>query len=365
MKSSPRLASALGMLAVVLVCAASSAGVAAAQAGTPFTDAFSTATLNPWWTPFASTTGIITPASTTQVHGGTAALKLATFSVPGVNKSAGIHHPFAVPTWGKVEVWLYDSGADVNSSNYLSLHTGPFTIGTYDYDLGPGQNGSFYVYAAPGTPSGTSSIDRTLGWHHFVIRTSLTASSLVIDGITIYSGPGGTPLPDVQLEMHAPSGRPPFQTWFDDFAYDPCDGVPCGQSNSACASLTINGAGATGQGPFAVAAPAGTMMMLNWLGAANQPIVLVQTPTFIQGQNLGGGLIVDVDLMAYSIVFSGLQPGGFLWATTSAGSTMQVITVPTSLAGVVARVQGAVFDLAQTCSGGLGLMTTASFAIQF
>ncbi len=335
------------------------------QGTAAFSDAFEGATLNPFWQTFTNS-GSITFPSTLHVHGGTQALQLNTvppFSSTG-GKTAGVRHLFSPPTFGQVDAWLYDNGASAVSSNYQTLHTNAFDLGTWDYNLGSA-NGGQYIFQALGA-SGNTGVSRTVGWHHFVIRTSLTASSLLIDGITVHAGVGGTPLTEVQLEIHAPTSRPAFTTYWDDFAFDPCGGVPCGQSNSTCAALTVNGIGVSGPGPFAVAAPPGSQVALVWGGPANQPYALFITPQFITGQQLGGALIVDIDLSSFVPVFNGANlPAGFPYYTDFSGQAMQVFAVPPALAGTLIRVQGLVFDTANTCSGGIGFMTTASFAIQF
>lgn len=223
------------------------------EAQNAYLDDFEGMALDSFWTPFTSA-GVVTYPSTAQVHADAQSLQLSTYDIVGVNKAAGVQHVFQTPVYGEVDVWMYDTGADVSSSNYFSLHTGPFTVGTLDYDLGPASGGN-YQYTVNGV-GGDSGIDRTQGWHHLAIAGTATSSRITIDGIIVYTGPGGTPLPEVQLEMHAPWWRPPFVVHFDDFAFTPCEtyatatvvGSGCGSGANLpalTASLPVLGQGMT------------------------------------------------------------------------------------------------------------------------
>lgn len=204
-----------------------------ARAQSTFVDGFESSSLSPFWSPFTNA-GSVTPASTAEVHTGGHALQLNTSGGAGGSKAAGIQHVFAQPTYGILSVWLYDTGANIASSNYLTLLAPPFALGTFDYDLSP-TNGGSYVYGA-GTQNGHSTVDRTQGWHHFVITSTSSSYSLTIDGTSILTGSGGLPFTQVQLEMHAPSWRPDWVCYFDDFQWTSFSGV------TYCAtSTTTNG----------------------------------------------------------------------------------------------------------------------------
>lgn len=335
--------------------------IPSALAQAVFTDDFEAATLNAFWTPFLSPGSTAGPSSA-QAHTGNQSLRLTTPLTSSVTKTAGVRHLFSPATYGRVSVWLNDTGAGISSSNYFTLHTGPFALGTWDYDLGPSTGGQ-YVLNAPGLSTNTGVL-RTPGWHHFVIEVSPTASVLKVDGTTVYSGPGGVPLPEVQLEMHAPYWRPGFTVYFDDFYYS-----PCGQANSPCATLTVNGVGATGYGPFPVAAPAGTNLSLNWSGPANQPLVLFASPALLPGQTIFGNLVVDLDLSSTATLFSGLDPMGSLLFTTNAqfgayGTSQQTLPTAAAAVGLVINLQGLVLDFGATCPSNPRMMTTASFRVQ-
>ncbi len=145
----------------------------------------------------------------------------------------------------------------------------------------------------------------------------------------------------------------------------PCPSPPCGQTNTPCATLTVNGFGAAAQGPFSVAVPPSGVLTFDWSGPPNQPYVLVATTNLVPGQVVAPpSFVVDVNIGDFAFLFSGLDPyWGPFFFTNAAGVGAQSFTVPTTLVGATLNVQGLIYDLNQTCSGGLGFMTTASFAI--
>jgi hypothetical protein len=146
----------------------------------------------------------------------------------------------------------------------------------------------------------------------------------------------------------------------------PCSSPPCGQVNSPCATLTVNGVGAAAQGPFNVVVPPAGSLSLNWSGPPNQPCVLVATTNLVPGQVVAApAFVVDVNIGNFGVLFSGFDPyWGPLYFTTSAGIGAQTYLIPSVLSGSTLNVQGLIYDLANTCSGGVGLTTTASFSIQ-
>jgi hypothetical protein len=115
------------------------------------------------------------------------------------------------------------------SGNYIHLYANytNHTIArliTYDYDLGPGQGGSFYYYDLGGQPF-TSAIDRTQAWHLFSISALPGSLSMSIDGVTIYNGPGGQPFDKISLSLSGPNWRPAWKVQFDDFQFVPDPGL--------------------------------------------------------------------------------------------------------------------------------------------
>ncbi|MBK8098236.1 MAG: hypothetical protein IPK26_14080 [Planctomycetes bacterium] len=340
-----------------------------ASAQGPFFDGFEGAALDPFWTASATSGSIVFP-ETTVVRSGVQAVRFTSTNT-GVDKLVELRHPFTTPTYGTISVWVNDTGATATFSNYFGLRATSINQGmaiyTFDYNLTP-TNGGSYVFTVPGRPTAThSTVARTAGWHLFTIRSTPTTLTYLIDGSPIYNGPGGFPFATAFIWMNAPSYRPAFTTYFDDFSFFPY-GSGVGQINSPCASLTVNGNGGTANGPFVVAAPAGGSLNLAWSGPANQPIALVASPNFTVGQNWFGNVIVDLDMASSVVLFDGLGPLSRLLFSTNAsaapfGTTSQSIPIPPAAAGGTLRVQGVVFDFAGVCPNP-GLMTTAAFEVR-
>ena len=145
-------------------------------------------------------------------------------------------------------------------------------------------------------------------------------------------------------------------------AFAPCAMPVCGQVNSSCATLLVNGTGERAQGPIAVAIPLGGAMAFDWRGPAGQGLLLATSPILIPGQRLGS-LVVDVDLGSTTFLFGVLDPiWGGLFVTDATGRASQAFSVPPVLHGSTLPVQGVVFDFGGVCSP-FGLSTTASFVI--
>lgn len=145
----------------------------------------------------------------------------------------------------------------------------------------------------------------------------------------------------------------------------PCTTPPCGQTNSPCATLLVNGVGAAAQGPIDVVAPPGSLLTFTWSGPPGQPYVLVATTQFFPGQWVfDPAFVVDVDTESYVVLFGGFDPlWGPLFHTDATGFGAQAWYLPQTPLGFTLRVQGLVYDLGLTC-GSLPFMTTAAFAIQ-
>lgn len=331
-----------------------------------FVDTFESTTLDPFWIPL-TTNGSIVPDFGGTVYCGAGAAKLVTNGPPGngVNQGATLFHAFAGGAYGRLSVWMYDVNGSASSSNYVNLWCPPFGIGIRDYNTG-----TFDVT----TPGGSFSapVVRSTGWHHLVVEATPTTESVSIDGVLVHTGPGGQPFLEAQLEMHAPAWRPAWVSYFDDFSWTPWSPGTgsCGQANTPCASLLVNGLGASGCGPFLVCAQSGAPLTLNWSGPANQPFLLAGAPAMATGQNLGSGIVIDLQLATTTVLFGGLDPISRLLFSTGNdgngyGSAAQTINVPPSAAGSVLGIQGAVFDLNGLCPANPGYMTTASFVLSF
>jgi hypothetical protein len=187
------------------------------------------------------------------------------------------------------------------------------------------------------------------------VFNSAAATGSALDGTL-----GANALPGTDDPTWITTGLPPLPYC------PPCPTPPCGQVNSPCATLTVNGVGAAAQGPFNVVVPPAGTLALNWSGPPNQPYVLVATTNLIPGQLVSPpSFVVDVNIGNYFLVYSGFDPVfGPLYFTNAAGTSGQTWTHPGVPLGVTMNVQGLMYDLAFTCGSGLPFMTTASFAIQ-
>lgn len=196
-------------------------GLASAQP-INYTDDFESATLNPFWSTHASS-GFVTFPSTVRAHSGSQSVELNSTQGTG-EKNIGVFHDFSIPVFGQVSLWAYDTGADVQSANYLTFRlTGPNNVyldwHVFDFDLGPA-NGGNYLYSisdSGGMIQGfNSGVDRTQAWHQFAISSNPGSLILSLDGIPIYSGSDGKSFTHVEFEMFGPSFRPAWAYQIDD-----------------------------------------------------------------------------------------------------------------------------------------------------
>jgi hypothetical protein len=173
-----------------------------------------------FWSAYSQSGYVVCPSST-RAHSGTHCLELVSTST-GLDKGVGVIHDFGANTYGTLSVWVYDTGADVWSANYITLQAysagNYMAIGAADYDLGTGQNGSTYNYGLTSETYATT-IDRTQAWHKFTIASLENSLTLSIDDTVIYRGPGGHPFKFVELRLNAPSWRPAWSFQFDDFSF--------------------------------------------------------------------------------------------------------------------------------------------------
>lgn len=186
--------------------------------GQVFSDSFERDELGPDWTVSAQggTAGISQASS----HEGSRAVYLSS-DASGSYKNISIAHHLSQPIYGRVSVWIDDTGADVTSSNYFIFYVGNTalgigaSVGTLDYDLGH-NNGGEYVFTPWGAPSPShSSVDRTHLWHHWEIEATPQSLSIRVDGTTVHSSAATGPFDVISLGMFGPEWRPPFTTYFD------------------------------------------------------------------------------------------------------------------------------------------------------
>src|SRR5262249_46271897 len=88
------------------------------QAAMVFSDGFEGPTLDPFWT-MDVTNGSITVPSTAAAHGGASSAQFN--STSGGNRYVFLRHDFAAPVFGTASVWVFDTGANLFSSNYFYL----------------------------------------------------------------------------------------------------------------------------------------------------------------------------------------------------------------------------------------------------
>ena len=204
-------------------------GLLGVSANAQFSDNFEGPSLNPFWSTALQSGYVVCPSST-RAHSGSYSLELVT-TATAQDKNAAVYHSFAAPTYGTVSVWVYDTGADVSSANYITVQalrasSTVAAIGTYDYDLGPGQGGSTYYYSATNVPSGAASgIDRTRAWHQFAISCLPHSLTIKLDGTVVYTGPGGQPFDTINMVLSGPYWRPAWSVQFDDFQFVPDPGL--------------------------------------------------------------------------------------------------------------------------------------------
>jgi hypothetical protein len=181
-----------------------------------FSDSFDTPQLNPFWRRMENS-GWITVGDTTRAHSGGGSIRLNSTSGGG-QKGIGVRHDFEQPQFGEMSVWVYDTGADVSSANYLTVQADNLFITAQDYDFGPNDGGRYYcqVYFTNIFPT---AVDRTQGWHEFKIRSTPEAYQMSIDGQVVHSGSPGIPIRMVSFSMYGPTWRPAWVSYFDDFAW--------------------------------------------------------------------------------------------------------------------------------------------------
>ncbi|PYJ93930.1 MAG: hypothetical protein DME23_25600, partial [Verrucomicrobia bacterium] len=168
-----------------------------------FTDDFEPPVLNPFWTNYANAGFVVFP-STNLVHGGAQSVALSSVANAG-QKSIGVYHDFAAPIYGRASIWIYDSGADELSGNSIGFHARNLSqnksasLFAQDYDLGPSDGGTYYYQAFGLSGTSRTSMDRTKAWHQFTIIASEQTLTMQIDGVTVYSGPGGVPFDRIEF----------------------------------------------------------------------------------------------------------------------------------------------------------------------
>ena len=190
----------------------------------PYTDDFEADTLNPFWSRLEQS-GQITFPSSVQAHSGSRCVQFNSSYNTG-QKEIHLYHDFLEPTFGDFSVWMYDTGANASSSNYIGLvlltesPTTPYAVlNAYDYNFG---DGAYYRGGAAWTSDTfISPIARTLGWHKFEIDVLPDSTLYFVDGQSVHTGipVGGVVRAD--LSIGGPDWRPAWEAYFDDFQFQP------------------------------------------------------------------------------------------------------------------------------------------------
>lgn len=190
-----------------------------------FTDSFEGSSLDPFWTKI-EVSGFVTMPSTEEVHTGSQSVQFTSTNT-SVDKNAGLRHNFDEPTFGRVSVWVFDTGAGEASSNQLwfsisnTIAGGGALLAGADYGIA---DGVAYYWDAGGESAHI--IQRTREWHQFSIDSQPTGLTLQIDGQTVYSDSTATPFNRVTLQMPAPYWRPAWTSYWDDFEFQDASPAP-------------------------------------------------------------------------------------------------------------------------------------------
>ena len=148
-----------------------------------------------------------------------------------------LFHDFSTPVYGVTSVWVLDTGAGADSSNYIafSINNAALNFGagllTFDYGFqggGPGRGDQYDYIDSPFVDVAATGIQRSGIWHEFTIIDTSQSLSLMIDGATVYTraGTGGTPFDHIALSMSGPDWRPAWVSYFDDFSFSQAGSVP-------------------------------------------------------------------------------------------------------------------------------------------
>jgi hypothetical protein len=173
-----------------------------------FTDGFEGQSLDPFWVPNLTGGSVLFPA-TAQAHGGAQSVKLSVSG--GMESHLFLDHVMPALSYGTVSVWVYDPtpGQFGNFFGlYLESSTNILDLQTFDYE------GSEYHYQLSGVSYPTG-VPRTKAWHQFSIQSTAEAVSFSIDGITVYTGPGGIPFDLIRLGVYGSVAA--SSPYFDDF----------------------------------------------------------------------------------------------------------------------------------------------------
>ncbi len=179
-----------------------------------FSDDFEGSSLDPFWTKDEQS-GYIAFPSTAQAHSGTQSVQFTSTNT-GQHKDVRLYHEFSQPTYGRFSVWVYDTAAGSNNSNYswIDLYGSGHRSAIFTDDW----RGDVYRINCPEIHY--TSVARSIGWHHWTIEVTPSAIRFAIDGINVYESLGESPpIEWVGIGIKAPSWRPTWTFYFDDFEF--------------------------------------------------------------------------------------------------------------------------------------------------
>ena len=120
-----------------------------------FSDSFEGTTLDPFWSSNTQSGSI--QLTTAMAHSGSQSVEFISTET-ALTKEIQLFHNFSSPTYGVTSVWMYDTGAGVDSSNYIGFQVSNSSPGfsagltTFDYGFrggGPGYGDQYNYYDEP------------------------------------------------------------------------------------------------------------------------------------------------------------------------------------------------------------------------
>ncbi len=188
-----------------------------------FCDDFDGAGINSFWSVFSAPPDNTAALSAAQYHSPGQSILLSTPS-DGLPRVVGLSHRFSSGTQGTASVYFYDTLLNPPSAGaVLSLSkAGPpaFTAGVgVRSSPTPLDSNVYYTF---GSAPGPTSVQRSLGWHHFVINAGDSGYTIYVDEILVQSVTGAFKFDAVSLSANSPFLNAAGATFFfDDFCLTP------------------------------------------------------------------------------------------------------------------------------------------------
>jgi hypothetical protein len=123
-------------------------------------------------------------------------------------------------------VWFYDGAAGAQTLyGLLTLLNSkvPYpqpgfrvSVGVQDFD-----GARYHVYAPDIANYKQTTVPRTVGWHHFLIRVNQNNGEIRIDGALVHTFNASFTFDQIVLEVFGPSWRPNATYAWDEFSFSP------------------------------------------------------------------------------------------------------------------------------------------------